>query len=348
MVRPTPVISLAIWAWLASTACESVLGTVDVAPAPPIREQASGQLESESPGAPPGPVDYPPFTEPIVGLPSVPPLQVDAGASERVDAGVAVTTQEAGADAAPPDVEPDLTPRPVIVEGPVATLERVGFDGGGPRRGACDPGIVIGVRPTANPNEDGFGQRLTFVEPICGAAQVDVEGGAIRVMRDDSLLRWDTSGDFEGEPSFAVPDERLLWVQQPEAFCPETAPALVGLSGEYDPVGVEAADTAVIRSLVIECAPLVVAESGVDVAADAGGHQLISRADSFSASGEEGYRSACDGGTVITELQLHAGFWLDGFVLGCAGLRSPQRAGAPCSADRECQSLCEPAGLCAP
>jgi len=51
---------------------------------------------------------------------------------------------------------------------------------------------------------------------------------------------------------------------------------------------------------------------------------------------------------VITQLQLHAGFWLDGFVLGCALLRSPRAAGAPCSVDRECLSACAPEGVCAP
>jgi hypothetical protein len=208
---------------------------------------------------------------------------------------------------------------------------------------------VIGVRPTANPSEAVFGQRLTFIEPICGTALSDVASGSLRVTRDDSILSWDTSGEFQGPPPTEVPDERLTWVTQPETLCPDTAPALVGLSGEIDPVAPDAADTVVIRSLVLECAPLTLAPNGVDVAADAAGHQLISRADSFAADGAETYRSACEGGGVLTQMLVHAGFWLDGFVLGCSSLRSPQPDGAACAAARDCLSgVCSAEGACSP
>lgn len=347
MGRPTAVTSM-LMVCLCTSACESVLGSVDVSSAPGA-DQATGQLENEPEPepAPPGGSEFPPYFEPVAPPPDVPPVAAaDGGVS--VDAGAPPI--EAGTDAGQPspEPEPEPEPRPVLVDGPVATLERIGVDGGGPRRGACEPGIVIGVRPTANPSTEQFGQRLTFVEPICGSARADAESGAIRVTRDDALLRWDTSGEFEGEPITDVPDERLIWVPQPETFCPESAPALVGLSGEYDPIAPDSTTTAAIRSLVIECAPLLVTENGIDVSADAVGHQLISRADSFSTSGEAAYRSACDGGAVITQLQLHAGFWLDGFVLGCALLRSPLAAGAACSGDRECLSACAPEGVCVP
>lgn len=345
MVRPSAVTSM-LMVCLCASACESVLGSVDVSPAPGA-EQATGQLENEPEPAPAG-TEFPPFFDPVAPPPAVTPLPPDGGVS--VDAGppAPVVEPDVVPDAGQPSTEPEPGPRPVLVDGPVSTLERVGVDGGGPRLGACEPGIVIGVRPTANPSTEQFGQRLTFVEPICGSARADAVSGDIRVTRDDALLRWDTSGEFEGEPITDVPDERLIWVPQPETFCPESAPALVGLSGEYDPVAPDSTATAAIRSLVIECAPLLVTENGIDVTADVVGHQLISRADSFAASGDAAYRSACEGGSVITQLQLHAGFWLDGFVLGCALLRSPLAAGAPCSVDRECLSECAPEGVCAP
>lgn len=342
MVQPTAVTSI-LMVCLCTSACEPVLGSVDVSRAPEA-EQATGQLENEPEPAPAGGSELPPYY-PVPPPPVAPVVPVDGGVP--ADAGASAPVVEP--DAGQPSPEPaDPGPRPVLVDGPVTTLERIGVDGGGPRLGACESGIVIGVRPTANPSTEQFGQRLTFVEPICGSARVDAVNGAIRVTRDDELLRWDTSGDFEGEPTSEVPDERLIWVPQPETFCPESAPALVGLSGEYDPVAPDSTATAAIRSLVIECAPLLVTDNGVDVAADAVGHQLISRADSFAASGDAAYRSACEGGAVITQLQLHAGFWLDGFVLGCASLRSPLAAGAPCSEDRQCLSGCAPDGVCAP
>jgi hypothetical protein len=225
-----------------------------------------------------------------------------------------------------------LPPRPVVVE-PPSLLELVGFNGGGPRLGTCQEGIVIGVRPTANPNTDAFGQRLTFVEPICGSVALQAPGAAqapleatLTLQREDVRLRWDATEPMLGPPSTEVPDERVLWVTQPEALCPETAPALVGLSGAYDPAADDGSVTATIRSVVLECAPLVVADNGRDVTAAVEGHLLISRADSFAASGSANYRSACEGGTVLSQLLVHSGFWLDGFVLGCSNLHGSDLA----------------------
>jgi hypothetical protein len=222
--------------------------------------------------------------------------------------------------------------------------------------GTCQGGVVIGLRPTANPSEEIYGQRLTFIEPICGtvyhepSAKVgDPSGGSITVMRDELLVSWDDTPPFQGLPTTEVPDPRLIWVAQPATLCPDTAPVLIGVSGQYDPVSPEGVATAVIRSMVIECAPLVVAANGVDVGAADSGHQLIAQADSFAAPGAIDYRSSCDGGTVLTQIQVSAGFWLDGFVLGCSSLRSQSLAGQPCLDGRECQSgACAPEGSCAP
>jgi hypothetical protein len=96
---------------------------------------------------------------------------------------------------------------------------------------------------------------------------------------------------------------------------------VAGLSGEYDPVAPDDTETAAIRSLFVECAPLVLSADGSTVVTGESGHQLISNADSFAASGSASYRSACAGGAVTTQIEVHAGFWLDGFVLGCSSLR---------------------------
>jgi hypothetical protein len=213
------------------------------------------------------------------------------------------------------------------VDGPAALLPRLGIEGGDPRLGICQGGFVIGVRTTANPSVEVFGQRLTFVEPICGTAlqrrpdPAADPSGTISVIRDDSIVDWSVTDGFLGIPLRDVPDPRLIWVLQPETLCPEDTPVAVGLSGEYDPVAPDVMDTAAIRSLFIECAPLTVAPNGVDVTASESGHQLVSHADSFAVTGAATYRSACEGGAVTTQIQVHAGFWLDGFVLGCSRLR---------------------------
>jgi len=269
-------------------------------------------LEPSNPVTPGGGFVFVPVVVPPLGEASP-----DGGTASGVDAGIA----DAGS--------PPLVARPVVAEGSASDLERVGVDGGQPRLGTCREGVVIGVRPTANPTEATFGQRLTFIEPICGkvyrgpANEADPSGASITLIPDDSILNWDATGTFQGLPPTQVPDPRVTWVVQPATRCPETAPVLVGLSGEYDPVAPDDTETSAIRSLVIECAPLVVATDGVEVSAADSGHQLILQADSFTASGEVAYHSFCEGGSVVTQIQISAGFWLDGFVLGCSSLRSP-------------------------
>jgi hypothetical protein len=157
------------------------------------------------------------------------------------------------------------------------------------------------------------------------ASSVAAAGVSLALIRDDALLSWDATEPMLGAPSWEVPDERLIWVPQPETVCPDTAPALVGLTGAYDPAPEDGSATAILRSLVLECAPLTLADNGEDVNAAVDGHLLISRPDTFAATGSGEYRSACEGGSVLTQLLVHSGFWLDGFVLGCSALHGAVR-----------------------
>ena len=233
-------------------------------------------------------------------------------------------------DAGVPDRTPDAAPAPTlprpVVAGLAAEGPLLGVEGGDPRLGVCRGGVVIGVRTTANPSDEIFGQRLTFIEPICGKPELrpesaDDSSGTISVLRDNSLIDWLATDGFLGLPATVVPDSRLVWLPQPATVCPAATPVVVGLSGEYDPVAPDVPDTAAIRSLFVECAPLVLSVDGSTVVAGQSGHQLISNADGFSASGSATYRLACADGAVTTQIKVHSGFWLDGFVLGCSSLR---------------------------
>jgi hypothetical protein len=350
MARPNGVTWIAKAVCLFGTSCQAVLGTVDVAPAP-VEAETSAPVEGavvpvqradqEAPSGVGGPPDIP------VGS-----FGRD-GVSRMLDAGPPAPAGQAPIPQ-PEAGPPPAAPRPVVVDEPLVELERVGVAGGQPHLGRCQGGVIIGIRPTANPSEEVFGQRITLIEPICGrvddlqSSAADSAGSPVTSSIDESLLSWDETGDFQGAPTTEVPDPRLIWELQPPTLCPAAAPVLVGLTGQYDPVAPDVPDTAAIRSVVIECAPLVVASNGIDVVATDSGHQLISQADSFAASGAAAYRSSCDGGRVTTQILVSAGYWLDGFVLGCSGLRSPRPAGEPCSAGRECQSeTCLPEGSCA-
>jgi hypothetical protein len=270
---------------------------------------------------------------------------LDAGPISSLDAAIA----DAGPEPEPEPEPPPLVARPVVVDDPASELERVGVDGGDPRLGRCRGGVATGIRPTANPSEEVFGQRITFLEPVCGRVSKDPSTASLTMTRDESLLDWDATGEFLGPPLTEVPDERLIWEVQPPTLCPETAPVLVGLSGDYDPEAPGNPDTSAFRSLVIECAPLLLAPNGIDVGASGSGHVFLARADSFATDGTDFYQSFCEGGTVITQIHVSAGFWLDGFVLGCSSLRSPNLAGEPCAGERDCQSaVCVADGTCAP
>ncbi len=352
MPRPNAVTSFATVLCLLTAACEAVLGSVDVTiPAPQSPEQVPGSVMGAPSRVPPvggtgltpgvapvgAPGELPGVVELLPPPDGAPPSEADAGPVDR------------GPDAAPPPPPPPLLPRPIVVTGLVAELDRVGLDGGSPRQARCEGGVIIGVRPTANPQEGVFGERVTFVEPICATASNEPATSSIALFRDESILVWDESDPFEGVPPTEAPDDRLLWVPQPEILCPEAAPALVGLSGEYDPVAPDATDTAAIRSLVIECAPLVVAADGVEVGAADSDHEFIAQAATYAGEGDESFISFCEDGTVTTQLRIHAGFWLDGFALGCSSLRSPHLGGEPCAADSDCQSdACSSSGACVP
>ena len=319
MARVAAVTATAILFCLATGACERLFGDVEVGSAPaspePSREQMPGSEPVTAPLQPLLPylpVPSPGASEVVGASPAlVPPL--DAGTPSTQ----APATEEP--DAAPPAA----APKSVLAEGPAIELERVGLEGGGPRFGACAEGVAIGVQPTANPSLEVFGQRLTFIELICGRVSLDPAALSIAVVRDDSMLIWDTTPPLEGPPSREVPDPRVTWVLQPATLCPESAPVLVGLSGQLDPVAPDDTSSDAIRSLVIECAPLVLSPNGVGVDAAAAGHQRISQADSFAIPGTASYESRCETGSVVTQIHVDSGFWLDGFVLGCSRLRSP-------------------------
>lgn len=273
---------------------------------------------SESAPAPPEEGRAPLTPRPAAPAPAPSPAPV-----APVPPAPAALEPDSGVPGAPPDAAAAVPPMSVVAQGPATALSLLGVAGGDPRLGVCAGGVVVGVRTTANPDSGVFGQRLTFVEPICGQVSREAAStpGGLRVTRSDSLVAWAASDGFFGLPASEVPDPRLSWVLQPATLCPESTPVVVGLAGEYDPVAPDVADTAAIRSLFIECAPLAVGADGVAVIAAATGHQLISNADAFAAQGAESFRIACEGGTVVTQIQVHAGFWLDGFVLGCSGLR---------------------------
>jgi hypothetical protein len=358
MFRPHATTRMAAIFCLFGASCQALTGDVEVIPVPPEPASTPGPLS---------PDDAPPIQGADDRDPSLPGAGVPGNgvaeapvADAPLDEGVPPAGDGVGSPSDEGEGEVDAGPpppvaRPVRVTGAAAELELVGGEGGQPHLGVCEGGVVIGVRPTANPSEEVFGQRVTLVEPICGTLMLepgtpgDPASGRVRVVPDNEILMWPVTDVLQGPPPTEVPDPRLVWVAQPPTSCPEAAPVLVGLSGEYDPTAPDVSDTAAIRSVVIECAPLVVEPDGIGVTASALGRQLIARGDSFAADGAADYASSCPGGAVITQILVNAGFWLDGFVLGCSGLASPHLAGEPCTDGAECQSgACGSAATCEP
>jgi hypothetical protein len=356
MFRPPAVASIATIFCLVGAACQALTGSVDVIPPPegpvPMPGQAMGddapiQRPDDADPLPPGNgvVEVPAVNAPLdEGLPPA-----DDGAGAPSDTGS--SDMGSAVDAGPPPP----ADRPVLVHGAAAELERVGEEGGQPHLGICERGVVIGIRPTANPGDAVFGQRVTLVEPLCGTLVLtpgssgDPASSRVRVVPDDAILTWPVTDILQGPPVTEVPDDRLIWVTQPPTLCPDAAPVLVGLSGEYDPAAPDSTVTSAIRSVVIECAPLMVGPDGIQVSASDLGRQFITRADSFAADGTAEYASSCTGGAVTTQILVHAGFWLDGFVIGCSSLASPHLAGEPCADGAECLSgACGPEATCDP
>jgi hypothetical protein len=356
MFRPPAATRMAAIFCLFGASCQALTGDVDVVPVSP--EAAPPPAPSGSDDTPIQGSDDPDPAPPRGGVVEAPGVDVplDEGVSPAGDGAGSPSDEGDGegegmVDAGPP---PPVA-RPVLVASAAAELELVGGVGGQPHLGVCEGGVFIGIRPTANPSEDVFGQRVTLVEPICGTLTLepgtpeDPASRRVRVVADDQILMWPVTDELQGPPPTEVPDPRLLWVPQPPTLCPESAPVLVGLSGEYDPTAPDATDTAAIRSVVIECAPLVVEPDGITVAAAELGRQLIARGDSFAAEGTADYAASCSGGAVTTQILVHAGFWLDGFVLGCSSLASPHLAGEPCANGAECRSgVCGSAATCEP
>lgn len=359
MFRPNAISRMIAIFCLFGVSCQTLTGDVEVipttpgpAPAPSPVGRGDGTPMPGSNGREPGlaaeglPGDGLPAALPEAPVVDAP---LDDGVPPPSDGVAAPGAADADAGPAP------LVARPVLAASAPAELERVGGEGGQPHLGVCEGGVVVGIRPTANPSEEVFGQRVTSLEPIC--ATLTLEPGTpgapaserIRVVPDDAILMWPVTDVLEGPPPTEVPDPRLVWVAQPPTSCPDSAPVLVGLAGEYDPTAPDATGTAAIRSVVIECAPLVVAPDGVGVSASELGHQLITRGDGFAAEGSAQYASSCPGGAVTTQIFVRVGFWLDGFALGCSSLASPRLAGEPCTDGSECQSgACGSAAVCEP
>jgi hypothetical protein len=340
---------------LFGASCQALTGDVDVIPVRPEAPPAAGPVSTDDStpiqGSDDGDPALPGNDAPGAGVVEAPALDapLDDGVPPAGDVGS--PRDDGQVDAGPP---PPVS-RPVQVVGAAAQLERVGGDGGQPHVGVCEGGVVIGIRPTANPSEEVFGQRVTLVEPICGTLMLDpgTPGDAasrrFRAVADDGILVWPATDVLSGPPPREVPDPRLVWVAQPPTLCPESAPVLVGLAGEYDPTDPETGATAVIRSVVIECAPLMLEADGIGVSATELGRQLITRGDGFAAEGAAEYASSCSDGSVVTQIHVQAGFWLDGFELGCSSLVSPHLAGEPCTDGAECQSgVCGSAASCEP
>jgi hypothetical protein len=342
---------------LFGASCQALTGDVDVIPVRPEAPPVSGPVSTEGSSPIQGSDD------PDPALPRNDAPGADVVEAPVLDAPIDEGVPPAGDGAGPPrddgqadaGAPPPAVARPVQVVGVPAELERVGGDGGQPHLGVCEGGVVIGIRPTANPSDDVFGQRVTLVEPICGTLMLDpgAPGDAasrrVRAVPDDGILVWPVTDVLSGPPPTEVPDPRLVWVAQPPTLCPESAPVLVGLTGEFDPMAPDVGDTAAIRSVVIECAPLVVKADGIRVSATELGRQLITRGDGFAAEGAAEYASSCSDGSVVTQIHVQAGFWLDGFELGCSSLMSPHLAGEPCADGAECQSgFCGSAGRCEP
>src|SRR5690606_2725292 len=153
------------------TSCQSITGSVDVItpPSGPVAApgpMSSGQMPSTGDRVPPPGFGAPPAVD-ATFPPGAPPL-MDSG-DAAVDAGAAPP------DAGPPPRPP--APRPVLVASAASELERVGEEGGEPHLGVCEGGVVIGIRPTANPSAAIFGERVTFVEPICGRLMLEPGSG---------------------------------------------------------------------------------------------------------------------------------------------------------------------------
>src|SRR5262245_19444586 len=124
MVRPMAVTSIAM-VCLCASACESVLGSVDVSSAP-RPEQTTRPLGTQPERPAPPPSETPAYFQPVPP-PSLPPTAPTPVGSASGDAGVPPPV--APADGGQPEPAPPpvvVQPRPVLVDGPVATLERIG------------------------------------------------------------------------------------------------------------------------------------------------------------------------------------------------------------------------------
>jgi hypothetical protein len=70
---------------------------------------------------------------------------------------------------------------------------------------------------------------------------------------------------------------------------------------------------------------LYIDANGIDISVAAEGHQRIAEADDFAAEGSAQHLAACPPDSLVTQIDVDSGFWLDGFMLGCSKLRCAQR-----------------------
>jgi len=354
-MKPGPVpmgriVGLAAWLPLASqmAACQLSLSVDDytfsdadagVRDVASVRPQQSPDRPTR-PDRPPAPATSPSETLP---MPAFEPSPAGDASVGNDDAGVPVL--------APP--APLWVPRPVVVDVPLVELALVGTGGGEERLGACRDGVLIGLRQVANPNPGQWGERITFVEPICARlydlppVAPDPSGARVTVAQDDTRVVWSAPVVVPAPPDYAAPPEGVVWTPLEPLLCPPSAPVVVGLYGQYD-VAPDDDRTSIFPWMALECAPLSVTRDGIDVVAGAAQEYMIEQTATFPWIGETPYESLCPPGAVATQLRLYSGYWLDGYRLGCATVRRADVVGGPCTLPRECQSgVCGGDGRCA-
>jgi hypothetical protein len=213
---------------------------------------------------------------------------------------------------------------------------------------------LIGLRQVANPNPGQWGERITFVEPLCARLYdlppiaSDPSGARVAVTQDDTRVVWSAPVVVPAPPDYAAPPAGVVWTPLAPLLCPPSAPVVVGLFGQYD-VAPDDDRTSMFPWMALECAPLAVARDGIDVIAGAAQEYIIEQTATYPWLGPTPYESLCPPGAVATQLRLNSGYWLDGFRLGCNTIRRADVGGASCTQPRECQSeICGGDGRCAP
>jgi hypothetical protein len=233
-------------------------------------------------------------------------------------------------------VPPPVLPRPVVVAAPPGELVALAGNptGGQPRTAICTGGVLGGLFFQYFTSVALSPERLSYVWPLCNT----LEPGTTNLLDGEGYDATFPDG-LEDDPVFTA-------LRDNEAFDVVTCPIdqyVVGISGSHDPVGASVG----IRSLNLECAPLLSNPEQSDVAPGAIG--VASAAGIAPAPGVTPFEQVCPPGTVASQLDLRFGSWLDALGLRCSAVRWPFTAGHACSAGAQCQSgSCDIAGVCAP